>query len=749
MLSKLLPSHLLTWSHYSLLRILLFLIISISIFTLWWSWWWLMIVCFIVWCVLFWRSYQRWWVVSIVLCLMIIGASIIWVDKASESLSVLLYYSLCSSVLLSLYEWSKLASSINVFLWVMDSRSESISEIPHIYLTNRYIRTISKKWVVSTIIRHCINNSLVYASILLLLWIRWPLLVRWWYLHMLDFTTTPYIPWSDITSLQSLILKISSSIIPTWIGEKILRIGWFVIGWMGIVQCCRSFGIRSKWIQRYALCLLWINPFVYARSIDGQINVVLITMVLPRLLYSIVSWYYSPTYKRIIYIIIVELILWTLSPHGFIIGIGVLITFLVGILIQYHKDPRKQKEWWRFILKRCILIVWWSIGINLFWIVPAIVDPTNAIRSVIDAIDQFHFKAYETHNLMWSITFNPLALVWYRWEIQQRFIVHTGLYTQLSYTIILIWISMIIWLKYVKAKDRWIRWWIIVSLIVAWISAQGVNYISLFSEFNSRCMSVLPPLKGMRDAHKRTAWIVIIVTITSSMWLHSLSRSKKLVWFVYISRLLPFLYTPMMVGGMHRQITSTPYPPSWNNIITTLQDNPNIDPYTCNKSEQCYDIFILPWHSYMHFRYAQRVTATPFNNFLLPYRARVAHNVEFNNEYYSQSPWWLDTIDTFLGYPYGRRWTIQSSLSPNSELSWSEYREIESFVKLLTIKHNVHYLLLLKESDYQNYLPFIQYLKKLWFITQSLENEEYILYSIHTNKIYEYHPRIEWKKPKI
>ena len=93
-----------------------------------------------------------------------------------------------------------------------------------------------------------------------------------------------------------------------------------------------------------------------------------------------------------------------------------------------------------------------------------------------------------------------------------------------------------------------------------------------------------------------------------------------------------------MVGGMHGQVTSTPYPSSWNEVTMTLRSDQNITPYTCESNSKCYDILVLPWHSYMYFRHAQRVTTTPFYNYFLPYRARVAHNVEFNNEYYSQAP---------------------------------------------------------------------------------------------------------------
>lgn len=730
-----LPPDLFLWTQYSTFRVILFCIISIGIFARWGGWQWRpLVVCFMIWSIIFWRSYRRWWVISMLILWAIIGSSIIWIERWSESLAVILYYSMCATVIVWLFEWSKISVFSTKLWWWLDNKLDSLSKRSIEWIDRWYQQIIQKHTTISLILNHINNNSLAYAGGILLLLIRWPLLDRGWYLHMLDFTTTKHIFRSDVTTLRWFFLKITSFIVPTRIGEKILRIGWFVIGWKGIVECCRILNIQSKWIHRYALCLLWINPFVYARSVDGQINVVFIAMVLPWLFFTLVQWYQTRKRQSIRDSIIVELLLWVVSPHGFIIGMWVLLAFLV--IFAFMRDTtnvsintRATKRWMRYHAQ-IVLIILWAIGVNLFWIIPAMVDSSNTINSLINQVNEFHLKAYETHNFLWSITFNPLALVWYRWEIRQRFSVHTGKYWWLSYFIVPLWILAIIGIKKIKKYHKPIGVWLIVSIIVAWIAAQWVNYISLFSEFNSRLMELLPPLKWMRDAHKRTAWILVALIITSSRGLRSIFSSKRLQSIIYIARLIPFFYTPMMIRGMNNQVTSTPYPPSWNKIITTIQQEGG-KPWVCKSSKQCYDILVLPRHSYMYFRHAQRITATPMYSFVYPYRARVANNVEFNNEYYTQSPWWLDEIDVFLWYPHGwwRKiaWSLSWWVLP-PESWWVEL--LQSFVWSLKSNHHVPLILLLKESDYTNYLSLMEQLQKQWLIEISLENDDYILYKI-------------------
>jgi len=255
-----LPPDLFLWMQYSAFRVILFCIISIGIFARWGGWQWRpLVVCFMIWSIIFWRSYRRWWVISMLILWAIIGSSIIWIERWSESLAVILYYSMCATVIVWLFEWSKISVFSTKLWWWLDNKLDSLSKRSIEWIDRWYQQIIQKHTTISLILNHINNNSLAYVGGILLLLIRWPLLDRGWYLHMLDFTTTKHIFRSDVTTLRWFFLKITSFIVPTRIGEKILRIGWFVIGWKGIVECCRILNIQSKWIHRYALCLLWIG----------------------------------------------------------------------------------------------------------------------------------------------------------------------------------------------------------------------------------------------------------------------------------------------------------------------------------------------------------------------------------------------------------------------------------------------------------------------------------------------------------
>jgi hypothetical protein len=153
--------------------------------------------------------------------------------------------------------------------------------------------------------------------------------------------------------------------------------------------------------------------------------------------------------------------------------------------------------------------------------------------------------------------------------------------------------------------------------------------------------------------------------------------------------ILPFVFMRIMFWGFHGQLTPQQYPADWFSVNQQL-----------NQDTDDFAVLFLPWHQYMSFGFAGRIIANPAPNFFD--RTMVV----------STDP---ELGGAASGPPSEREEAIGKLLAAPDR---------DDFASELT-EHNVKYILVAKELDYQKY----DYLAQTRGIEQAGDHPSLILYT--------------------
>jgi hypothetical protein len=160
---------------------------------------------------------------------------------------------------------------------------------------------------------------------------------------------------------------------------------------------------------------------------------------------------------------------------------------------------------------------------------------------------------------------------------------------------------------------------------------------------------------------------------------------------------IPFSNANGFIKGFRGQFVPTPYPQTWYQVNEIL-----------NKDRANFRVWILPWHQYMYFRFAQKVIVNPGPNFFDKPTVG-GDNIEFRSEdIYTQST------------------NPESKYLENLITNGRQITDLGSQIK----SHNFKYIILAKEVDWQNY-SWLDQQKDLEAIFDSEELK------VYQNKSYE------------
>ncbi len=508
--------------------------------------------------------------------------------------------------------------------------------------------------------------------------------------------------------------------IPIWVMEKILILIVFILpsiwGYLLLKWNSKNSGIL------FGVFLLILNPFLYSRFIDGQINVYLSYALYPLFFYLLQEYSNKPSWKNILYISLYSLLLCFTSIHN-----SIFIFFIIIIFWLFHI----KKIWIKNLSK-----IWLSLLIiNLIWIVPFAILKTGA--RTIGQIDNFgldHRQAFQTLSGDTNLYFNALALNGYWWEQEWRFKPNTSVNSKwknvffILFFIVLIWILSKIDIKHKKTtlnqyEKSLIVIWVLAFILWLWTWASGI-----FGYINNLMFEYFPFYEGMREPQKWIMFLIIIYAYFWSIWInaiiskmntyniHSITKILSIIFLVSV----PIIYTPATLIWFFGQISIQQYPEEWKEIKEPLIISNND---TCSylnewRTSKCYDTLSFPWHWYMWINFTKKVVISSIvkffgNNILF------GDNIEIGDIYTQSNRPESKIIEKYIA----PKWILREKGLDVYDWAIPFVREL----KWLWIKN----IILLKEQDYLFYEYFLEQLVVEWILERIDENAMIVLYKIY------------------
>jgi len=221
------------------------------------------------------------------------------------------------------------------------------------------------------------NKRLVIILFIVFIIVSLPLF-KIWYIFSLDqvINLNWWIPkvWDHIYWIWILSKIFVFFNISVWILEKIIII---ITLWLPLLSWYLSFkDSKNIYAILFASFLLLFNPFLYARFIDGQINIYLSFSLFTIFFYFLKNIFEKYSLKNLIIISILSLLLSLTSTHNVIFLLFIFIIFWIVYI---------KKTWIKNISKIFI----WVWMINLLWIIPFLFSSQNDKFELIKQIKDF------------------------------------------------------------------------------------------------------------------------------------------------------------------------------------------------------------------------------------------------------------------------------------------------------------------------------------------------------------------------
>lgn len=731
------------WS-YDMTRIWLCIGWSILIRYLVWGWWSGRFALSCLRCTICTATDYRWTacISLIVLCVIVIYL-LMGNEMRANDRAVLLYYLLCVTTIWARYQDSRLDQQIQKLLTTSDqvvrirfrTLSIYVADLDHKPYTTYPIRSsqnhiwswLFRIWLViyqwwryckPVIVRlstHLLSYRYRYLG--MIIWLPW--IVDTWYLMSLDRTPMIVRSRSQIQLTWPLFPTLTwiwnSIWLPSWMINNLFWILPFPIIWYYGHRIAQSY---PRYVQVFVVLLALCNPFVYARMADGQLNVVRMYVgALMRWVHltQITNTHSLSTLQLKDHIILLWLSL--LIPMFSIHSIYGIILMAIVIILMSRRSYRDM------IIS--ILGVLWLIWLcNVYWIIPTLAGSNDA-GAVINQMDNIHRQAFSTQAGTTNLYRNTLSMRWYWWEAQHRFLPHYLFFSN-YHMLMLIWLILLIYgIREIYRQSPYHACVMSSAIVAIWISSHGDQWI--FGSMSDILYRSIPGYTGLREPHKRIAFLLVFYLFVMSKWLwwldDLLSRqgTKYLVSraVMYILMISPLLYTPAMLMWLRWQIKPIHYPQSRFQVQKLLHQTQSSQSFqSCSYQDQypdqpCYRTLVLPWHGYITIsRIGKRVPTSVTMN--LGSDLLIADTVEFGWIYTQTSRPASQIIQQYINNQSG-------FMFHGSQWSTQFVQDLKSM--------GISHILLLKEADWKLYQSGLHQIKP--YISQQLDLDSIRLYQLN------------------
>lgn len=416
----------------------------------------------------------------------------------------------------------------------------------------------------------------------------------------LDIPMVPKISFPHFSSggfLFESLLALLNLLAPSSILEKIMIFSIFFLSGVGMYFFTSK---RMGFAAYFAGLFYSVNPFVYERIMAGQWYFLLGYSLFPFFIGQFIRFFDRMKTKDLIITVVILTMITTISIH--FSAICIVFFFFYGVIyLLFH--PEKTVP----IGKKLVYFILLYLILNVNWILPAILQRSDLSDSLsmFNTQDLTAFRSVPDKNL--GVIFNLVSGYGFWAEANNYFILAKDL-VFIWPIISLIIIAVSIWgfWKMVKTGDRG-KYPLIITLVLLFIMSldfAGGVALSYFAVTVRKLYDFLPVLYSFREPQKLIAVVMFCYAFFGSAGLSDLANkvrgySKYAVIIVFM--ILPFVYTPTVLGGFWGQLKPVSYPPSWtkaNNLLNSDKDD--------------FLTLFFPWHMYMPFRFSNyRVIANP------------------------------------------------------------------------------------------------------------------------------------------
>ncbi len=564
-------------------------------------------------------------------------------------------------------------------------------------------------------------NKIIISIIILFICIP---LLKYWYIFWLDQVLNVYYTpkiWSNIYLISKIIYFFKLNNIDIYIIEKIIILATFILPviWMYLLQKNNT---KNKIYLLIPLIFIIINPFLYYRFIDWQINIYLSYALYPLFFYFTKKYFNNLTIKNWFIIAIYTLLLCLTSLHNTFFIFIILIFFAITYFFKY------KNIWYLFKLSQTFIII---ILINLTWLYPLILNNSNnkfALYNEITQINNKSIKVFQNLNKDKNIYIENLSLKWYWWLYKYN-------EPNTQYLIYILLFIIFIWLTY-KYK-KWFTYFeksLISIAIISYILSLGISQNNIFSPISDFLYKTIDQYKWLREPNKWLIFVAIFYSYFLTFWfkniieiIKKISNNKvpQIIWIIFIL-LLPIFYTKEYFLNLHKEIVIKEYPKEWleikNEIFNLEWNKKNINcKYKWKKTNSCYNVLVLPWHKYIYIDWIWKVVWTWITDYFW-HNILYWDNVEMKTLYTESKRIESKIIENHI-WP---KWILNNIKYIKKPIEKEKLINFINNLKWLWIK----YIIFLKESDYSLYENIFNNLQEKKLINIKKENTKIILYKI-------------------
>lgn len=419
------------------------------------------------------------------------------------------------------------------------------------------------------------------------------------------------------------------------------------------------------WAHRSGIIFMMINPFLYARMVEGQYGVYG--------WYALLLWACYFLYRRYKKWMLSDLVWWMVLA-GLTVSLSYHALFFVWlastlILISNHRR-------WKNILYRsgsmiaiCILN-FNRIGASMLW--------NNYVSQVLKHVDTGHITSFQTQQGSEGLLYHVLSLHGFRWEGQGRFITPFSLNPYWTYIFGLLFL-LIVYGYYRPWKSVWdktLAIWLWSVAIISYILALGISGPWYIWQLTQWLYDHIPYYIGLREPQKWLWMLMIIYAVGLALWWHKLYKrviadDPFFTWPLRILLiLLPMVYTPTMLFALKGQLQVFSYPEDYVQAKEYIYSVTS--PKESCQSEQCFDILVLPWHQYMSLSFTNKIAPNPWDRYFQSYDNRslnilVGDNMELSDIYTQSSRPASKIIEHYV---HPSQW-LRASGKIDKETSWA------------------------------------------------------------------------------
>lgn len=516
-----------------------------------------------------------------------------------------------------------------------------------------------------------------WPYLIIVLAITLPWFLKSGFLFFTDMAWGPIIniDWSKKAFIFWLIIKSLSLILPLALLQKLFISITLLVVLLGGKKIVDNFipseNFKEKFLVFAISLFMLFNPFVYDRIMYGQFGIVLSFGLLCLCFGYLLDYLKTNKNKYIFYAAIYLGLAIQFSLHFIFLAS---VFYLLFLFLVYFK--RKEIVIRKFIIYTLLAML--VVAVINFNIIIGLFGEKSQAKSIQNKIQRQDLIAFQTSGRTSIDALKNVVMMSGFWGKDQfRYIDLTTIKGLWGRAFILLLI-FIIWgvIKSQKTKDKSLNYLgrgLIIVYLVAVVLAVGIK-MPIAKETTEWLFDHFPFYKGMRETQKWVAVIVVVYAVFLSLGVKEFVKSKivkvnKFVVTLFLAGII-IMQAPLLLFGLWGQVRPVNYPADWYEINDYIVSNDNCQSKT----------LFLPWHMYMHFSWIGNIITVPALRFFECPVFR-GTNMEWAGIYDSSKNENSKSIEEWL-LNKG-----ENDLILNSEL-------------------NIRYIILAKETDWENYLWF-------------------------------------------